>query len=402
MKRIFTFSLVLLAVAGISRASVVSDANLRTAVINQLNIDNNYPDIDANDSNRPTVGDMGRSSFTYLDANNLGISNLTGLDYATNLTTLRLSNNNIGGLDLLAGLIKMQNLYLDGNPSINSLFPLSSMTDMRNLRVSGGNVMNISVVANFKKLTWLHLNDNVISDITPIADINTLKYLYLASNNISDINTLSDPDVNGLRELDLSDNFISDINALSGLTKLMNLKMRYNNITDINSLKNMKKLLYLYLSGNYDLADINAVKDINSLVELALTDTNVSNISVLGDVNQIKYLWLGYNMIQDINALTKFTNLSALSLRYNPLSFKSYCDYLKTVINNKPSASIASDILIDDRFTDVNDLQIFAGKWLRQDCSLSNGFCSGADFDEDGKVDFWDFAVLAEWWMYNK
>ena len=399
MKRIFVFLLVLV-VVGISQASVVNDANLRTAVINRLNLDANFPTINPSDTNRPTATDMNWPSFISLDANHLGISDLTGLNYATNLKTLRLSNNNIAGLDLLLNLTKMQYLYLDGNPSINSLLPLSGMTDMRNLRISGGNVMNISVVSNFKKLLWLHLSDNVITDITPIADINTLKYLYLASNNISDINTLADPDVNKLTELDLSDNIISNIQALSNLTKLMNLKMRYNNITDINSLRGLTGLKYLYLSGNLDLEDINAVKDMNSLVELALTDTNVSDISVLGDVNQIQFLWLGYNMIQDINALTKFTNLSALSLSYNPLSFESYCTYLKTIINNKPSASIASNIFINDRFTDVNDLRVFASKWLRQDCSLSNGDCGGADFSEDGKVDFYDFAIFANWWMY--
>ncbi len=388
MTRIFIFLLVLV-VAGISSAApvVFNDPNLEVAVETELGISN------------PNATEM--LLLTSLDANHLGISDLTGLQTATNLTTLRLSNNNISALDLLAGLTKMKNLYLGGNPSINSLFPLSGMTDLRNLRVSGGNVMNISVVSNFKKLVWLHLSDNIISDITPIADVNTLKYLYLASNNISDINTLADPNLNKIRELDLSDNLISNINALSGLSNLLNLKLRFNDITDMNSLENLTGLKSLYMSGNYDLADINAIKDMNNLVELAFTDANVSNISVLGDVNQIQFLWLGYNFIRDISALTKFTNLSALNLRYNPLSFESYCNYLKTIINNKPSASIVSDRLIDDRFTDANDLKVFASKWLRNDCSLGNGFCSGADFDENGNVAFFDFAIFAEWWMYS-
>jgi internalin A len=388
MKRIFVFLLVLV-VAGISQAAVVfNDPNLKAAVEAQLGITG------------PNATEM--LLLTSLDANSLGISDLTGLDYATNLTTLRLSNNNIGGLDLLAGLTKMQNLYLNGNPSINSLFPLSGMTDLRNLRVSGANVMNISVVANFKKLVWLHLSDNVISDITPIADINSLKYLYLSLNNISDINTLADPDVNNLKELDLSDNFISDINALSGLTNLVNLKLRYNDLGNINPLSGLTKLQYLYLSANDNITDINAVKNMKSLVELGLTDVNISDISPLADVNQIKYLWLGYNQITDINALTKDVNFITLSLSYNPLSFESWCVYLKQIINNKPSATIFCNALLNDRFTDVNDMQIFADNWLRQDCSLANGDCSGADFGESGNVDFFDFAIFAEWWMYQQ
>jgi len=94
--------------------------------------------------------------------------------------------------------------------------------------------------------------------------------------------------------------------------------------------------------------------------------------------------------------------LVTLNLSYNPLSFESWCVHLKTIINNKPSANIFSNVLLNDRFTDVNDMQIFASKWLRQDCSLADGDCGGADFGEDGNVGFYDFAIFAEWWMYNK
>jgi Leucine-rich repeat (LRR) protein len=179
------------------------------------------------------------------------------------------------------------------------------------------------------------------------------------------------------------------------------LKLRYNDLGNINPLSGLTKLQYLYLSGNDNITDINAVKNMNSLVELALTDVNISDISPLADVNQIKYLWLGYNLIEDIKALTKFNNLTTLNLSYNPLSFESWCVYLKQIINNKPSATILCNVLLNDRFTDMNDMQTFASKWLRQNCSLANGDCSGADFDESGEVDFWDFAVFANWWMYQ-
>ncbi|MCX5633542.1 MAG: leucine-rich repeat domain-containing protein [Phycisphaerae bacterium] len=336
--------------------NVVNDANLRIAVIDRLNLDANYaPPISPSDMNHPTAIDMNRPSFTSLDANHLGISDLNGLEYATNLKTLYLADNNISDLGLLSGLKKMQYLRLWGNSNLANLVPLADMNNLLSFWAYDCNIADINAVSKFTKLVSLNLNLNNVTDL----------------------------------------------NALSGLTTLTYLNLNDNNIADINSLKNLTKLRQLYLSRNYNISDINAVKDMNSLSELGLTDVNLVDISPLADVNQIRYLWLGYNEITDISALTKDVNFIELNLNYNPLNFESWCVHLKTIINNKPSATITSNLLINDRFTDMIDLSFFASKWLRQDCVVDSD-CGGADFSEDSNVDFYDFAIFANWWMYNK
>jgi len=413
MKRIFVFLLVL-AVAGISQASVVSDANLRTAVINQLNLDTNYPGIGLGDLTRPTAIDMNRPSFTFLDANSLGISNLTGLNYATNLTKLYLCNNNLTNISLLSGLTKMKYLYLWQNFNLADLSSLAAMTNLRYLQVFDCNITDIGVVSNFTKLEGLSLGNNLISNISPVNDINTLKYLSVSNNDISNIYAVAD--INGLLELDLSDNYISDINALSGLTNIVKLKLHYNNITDINALKALTKLQYLYLSYNVDIRDINALKDMNSLVELTLTDVNLTDISPLADVNQIKYLWLGLNQIEDINALTNYNQLTRLNLFGNPLSLVSRCYYLQEIVannNGNPGFSVTPSTTgdVNTASTNWHDLQIFAAWWLRgaqgEECDLSNAYCHCADLDETGgtnspdepDVNFDDYVIFADLWM---
>ena len=363
MKRIFVFLLVLV-VAGISQAimvNVVNDANLRTAVINRLNLDANYaPPISPSDMNHPTAIDMNRPSFTFLDANHLGISDLNGLEYATNLKTLYLADNNISDLGLLSGLKKMQYLRLWGNSNLANLAPLADMNALLSFRAYDCNIADINVVSKFIKLQSLHLALNKISDI----------------------------------------------NALSGLTKLTYLNLHDNYISDINSLSALIKLAFLDLSYNNDILDINAISDMNSLVEIGLSDVNLINISPLADVNQIQYLWLGYNRIQDINSLTKYHNLISLSLSYNSLSFQSWCVYLKQIKSNNPTANIytappASSSLIDIDSTDVNDLQIFANKWLSVPCNTNNAYCNCADSTESGTVNFDDFVDFADVWMYQ-
>ena len=67
---------------------------------------------------------------------------------------------------------------------------------------------------NFKKLYYLNLGDNAISDINILenVDFKGLKILRLNSNKLSDINILEKVKYENLEELDLSHNEILDIN----------------------------------------------------------------------------------------------------------------------------------------------------------------------------------------------
>ena len=82
----------------------VPDAALRTAINNALG--HGAMDI-------ITLGQI--QSLTSLDASGRGISNLTGLQYAINLTTLNLSNNNISSFAVVAPLTNTA-INESGNP----------------------------------------------------------------------------------------------------------------------------------------------------------------------------------------------------------------------------------------------------------------------------------------------
>jgi hypothetical protein len=49
---------------------------------------------------------------------------------------------------------------------------------------------------------------------------------------------------------------------------------------------------------------------------------------------------------------------------------------------------------------DYNDLEIIASNWLESGCEYP-GWCGGADLDVSGEVDFVDFALLAERWLWH-
>jgi len=51
-----------------------------------------------------------------------------------------------------------------------------------------------------------------------------------------------------------------------------------------------------------------------------------------------------------------------------------------------------------DCYVDYLDLEIIADNWLRNGCSPPD-YCHGADFEQDGSVDFIDFSTFAPQWM---
>lgn len=83
----------------------IADAVLRTAVNQALG--------------RGALDQLNRgelAKLTTLDISNLGVTNLNGLEYATNLTTLYASNNAISDTSPIAGLTNLTTIDLNGNP----------------------------------------------------------------------------------------------------------------------------------------------------------------------------------------------------------------------------------------------------------------------------------------------
>lgn len=85
-----------------------------------------------------TVEDM--LTLTSLTANNANISDLTGLEYATNLTTLSLDNNNLTNVTLFLELTQLKTLSLENN-NLSDVAPLAQLTQLITLDLTG-NLLN--------------------------------------------------------------------------------------------------------------------------------------------------------------------------------------------------------------------------------------------------------------------
>ena len=188
----------------------IPDANLRAVIEDKLGKASDAP---------ITPAEM--ATLTRLDAPNLNISDLKGLEYATDLTILNLGHKT-GEDDVV------------NSNNISDLSPLSNLTSLNVLYLYNNSISDISSLSNLTNLSWLDLSTNAILDISSLSGLTNLSRLWLDSNSISDVSALSN--LTNLTRLELNDNSISDVSALSNLTNLTRLELNDNSISDLSPL----------------------------------------------------------------------------------------------------------------------------------------------------------------------
>jgi Leucine-rich repeat (LRR) protein len=124
--------------------------------------------------------------LTILVADNKGISDLSGLEHCTSLTTLKLWENQISDISPLSNLTSLTSLTLDVN-QISDIAPLANLTSLTSLLLSENHIRDISPLANLTSLTLLSLGANQISDISPLVENSGLgagDEVWLLANNL--------------------------------------------------------------------------------------------------------------------------------------------------------------------------------------------------------------------------
>ncbi|MDR1564047.1 MAG: cell wall-binding repeat-containing protein [Oscillospiraceae bacterium] len=269
MKKLVSLVLTLAVIFGMVQAFGVQAAPEELVYIpdDYLRFELNMIGISTNGDGEATQSAM--ASITSLDVSHrYGISDLTGLEYAVNLTDLNLSNhqitdlspltelNNLKVLSLnnnqiidissLAGLSNLEELWLNSN-KITDVTPLTALNRLKNLSLNGNQITSVSLVG-LDNLERLSLGYNSTTDIVTLAGLTNLRTLYIYGNNIADISALSG--LSNLETLNLYSNSITDISPIAGLTNLRNLELTNNNISDISPLLNLSKRTVVDLAEN--------------------------------------------------------------------------------------------------------------------------------------------------------
>lgn len=254
----------------------IPDDNLRSAIIKALGKDKEY-----------VLSKEELSTITNLQADDMNIESIEGLQYCTSLKDLSLAEN-----------------------KITDIYPLSNLVNLVNLKLKDNNISDLTPISKLINLDFLNLYGNNISDLKPLANITNLKILSLPENNISDLAPLSK--LVNLSYLNLFGNNISDISPLRTLEKLTNVDLRmqairFNSIVtkDTFTLKNP----LLDEEGN----KINSINSINYNGVYNSEDGTIKWNNIKGD------RILQFNFIKDIeigNATGMFSGVVVQPIKY--------------------------------------------------------------------------------------
>ena len=233
------------------------------------------------------------AKLTGLRGSNAGITDLTGLEHASQLMELHLIVNNISDITALAQLTQLKTLDLRYN-QISDITALAQLTQLETLKLSSNEISDITPLAQLTQLTELQLDSTRISDITALAQLTKLRELYLSYNNISDITALAQ--LTQLETLFLIRNQISDITSLTQLTQLRVLHLPYSQIIDVKPLARLTQLTKLNLEDNH-ISDIAPLAQLTKLTELNLRDNLITDVTPLTGLMFLEELELGGNPI---------------------------------------------------------------------------------------------------------
>ena len=317
----------------------IPDSNLRAAIAEALGKSPNAP---------ITAEEMER--LKRLEARNRGIQDLTGLQFATNLSELHLRDNQISDLSPIAGLINLRSINFMHNP-VSDLSPLRGLRNLTTISGTGSKASDLSPIAGLIQLKSIDIDFidspfpiihdteqlsrlvNLTSlaldgadDLTPLARFPKLETLFVSNSNIRDLKPLAG--LTNLTLIHMGGSSVSDLSPLVGLTKLWHLYLPGGDISDLTPLAGLTGLEELYLHHN-GISDISILSGLTGLKRINLRDNSITNISPLARLTQLKWADLADNEISDASPLAGLTNLTWLAVDRNNISDLSPLEELR-------------------------------------------------------------------------
>ena len=261
----------------------IPDPNLRTAIAEALG---------KGDAAVAMITEEEMTTLTDLDAENLDIQDLQGLQFAPNLEHLNIQRNPISDLSPLGNLTKLKELRF-WTSTVSDISPLAGLQNLEGLSAWDANVLDLSPLKELPKLRWLEFSNAPLSDLSPLRFIPSLRRLVFYVCDISDLSPLGD--LTGLKDIQFSHNKISDISPLAGLTGLEVISIKDNEISDISSLAGL-----------------------SNLRELRIGENKILDVSPLASLHKLEFLEIEYNSISDFSPLDGLRQNATIVWHANP------------------------------------------------------------------------------------
>ena len=250
----------------------------------------------------------------YLTLSSCSLSTTVGLEKATGVYYLDLSNNTIRNISSLSSMQSLQEVYLQNN-ALTDLSSLSAIKSITKLNVSGNALSSLSPICGITKLTWLDASNNQITNLEQIGTLTNLKELYLSKNLLTDISGLGSCE--SIRVLYLDYNQLTDISEIGSLLDLNMLNFESNHVTalpefsldcalleingssnlldNLDSLGGLYYLNHVYMDYNENIESVEALANCPKLIRVDVYGTKVTDVKILTDQSIV----VNYNPVQD-------------------------------------------------------------------------------------------------------
>ena len=327
----------------------IPDPNLRAKIETALNKQPGDP---------ITAAEM--ATLTRLDARNANISDLTGLKFAINLTSLDLEGNQLTILPtgVFEGLSKLTYLDLNANPlttiktdafkSLSSLTTLildfhqlttieggafKGLINLQKLDLEGNRltILPTGVFEGLSKLTSLNLNNNPLAAIEAGAfnGLSSLTTLVLDFHQLTTIEGGAFKGLSNLQTLDLEGNKITTLysGVFEGLSRVTKLNLNRNPLTTIEggAFNSLSSLQTLDLSSRgLTIIENGTFSGLSSLTTLNLNGNPLKTIetNAFNGLSSLQTLILDFHQLTTIEAgaFKGLSNLTTLDLEGNKIT----------------------------------------------------------------------------------
>lgn len=313
MKHYYYCLLILCAFAGNAQVINFADAAFKTKLLQSSttvdiarNASNAKIKIDANSNGEIEVSE---AALVYkLNVNDSGISNLSGLEFFTNIRTLKADNNAVTSLPL-TGLTHLQELWC-GDCGLTSL-DLTPFTELKRVEVEDNNLTSLNVTG-LPLLVTIEASGNAL-DAIDLQGLTNLNTLLLDDNNLT-WNTIAFGNSKAsIYGLDLSDNNLGTAD-FTGFVTLYTLTVNNCGLNAINVM-NLPALAHLEVNQN-NLATL-SVSGCTTLSSVSASDNVLTGVT-FDPENELQSLDLSHNQIASIDLTVP--KPPHLDLSYNPLT----------------------------------------------------------------------------------
>ena len=287
------------------------------------------------------------------------ISNLKGIEYFTNLSSLNISNNNLTSVDLSHNT-NLEDLYCSNN-QLTAL----NLTNLSNLEILDCSNNKLTTLSVFGKsyLKTLNCSNNTLlttlncyrCDLTTlnVTGCTALKELRCYENaNLTAITGLAN--CTAITSLDCEDCAITSLPGVNNMTNIATLLARNNKLTTL-TVTGKSKLTNLRVNGNTTLTTLqcynNALATLNVTGCTALKDlrcyynANLTAITGLANCTAITYLDCRNCALTDLPGLNNMTQIQRLFAGNNKLTsvtLTSKASLVYVDLQNNPQMTTAN------------------------------------------------------------